>query len=150
MLLKVCTLDRSTLMFNQKGRMFMSYDRKFLVFALAYIVLGMSLGIFMAASHNHGEHPTHAHINLIGFVLSLSYGIMHKLWLVNANQAIAKTQFILHHAGAITIFIGLFLLYGNIVPEAQLDPVLATGSIAVLLSAILMFYMVLKTRAVKA
>jgi drug/metabolite transporter (DMT)-like permease len=130
--------------------MFMSYDRKFLVFALGYIVLGMCLGIYMAASHDHGEHPTHAHINLIGFVLSLSYGIMHKLWLVNASQTIAKTQFILHHAGAITIFVGLFLLYGNIVPEAKLDPILAAGSITVLLSVILMFYMVLKTRAVKS
>jgi drug/metabolite transporter (DMT)-like permease len=136
--------------FTNKGEYFMSYDRKFLVFALGYIVLGMCLGIFMAASHDHGERPTHAHINLIGFVLSLSYGIMHKLWLVNASKIIAKTQFILHHAGAITIFVGLFLLYGNMMPEEKLDPVLAIGSITVLLSAILMFYMVLKTRAVKA
>jgi len=128
----------------------MSYDRKFLVFALGYIVLGMCLGIYMAASHDHAEHPTHAHINLIGFVLSLSYGVMHKLWLDNASPAIAKTQFILHHAGAITIFIGLFLLYGNMVAEATVDPFLAAGSITVLLSAILMFYMVIKDRAVKA
>jgi drug/metabolite transporter (DMT)-like permease len=128
----------------------MSYDRKFLVFALGYIVLGMCLGIFMAASHDHGEMPTHAHINLIGFVLSLSYGLMHKLWLVDASKIIANIQFILHHAGAITIFIGLFLVYGNIVSEDKLDPVLAGGSITILLSAILMFYMVLKSRAVKA
>ena len=127
----------------------MSYDRKFLVFALGYIVLGMCLGIFMAASHDHGEHPTHAHINLIGFVLSLSYGIIHKLWLTHPKQIVAKIQFIAHHAGAITIFIGLFLLYGNMVPEEKLDPVLAIGSIAVLLSAILMFYMVIKANAVK-
>jgi len=125
----------------------MNYDRKFLVFALGYIVLGMCLGIFMAASHDHGERPTHAHINLIGFVLSLSYGLIHKLWLVNASQIIAKIQFILHHAGAIVIFIGLFLLYGNMVPEAKLDPVLAGGSITVLTAAILMFYMVLKSPA---
>jgi hypothetical protein len=128
----------------------MSYDRKFLVFALGYIVLGMCLGIFMAASHDHAEHPTHAHINLIGFVLSLSYGIIHKLWLTHPKQIVAKIQFIAHHAGAITIFIGLFLLYGNMVPEEKLDPVLAIGSITVLLSAILMFYMVIKANTVKA
>ena len=127
----------------------MSYDRKFLVFALGYIVLGMCLGIFMAASHDHGEHPTHAHINLIGFVLSLSYGIIHKLWLTHPKQIVAKIQFIAHNAGAITIFIGLFLLYGNMVPEEKLDPVLAIGSITVLLSAILMFYMVIQANTVK-
>jgi hypothetical protein len=128
----------------------MNYDRKFLVFALGYIVLGMCLGIYMAAAHDHAERPTHAHINLIGFVLSLSYGIMHKLWLSNASQTISKIQFFLHNAGAIVIFIGLFLLYGGMVPEAKLDPVLAAGSITVLIAAILMFYMVLTTRAVKA
>ena len=127
----------------------MSYDRKYLVWALGYVVVGMCLGIFMAASHNHAQHVTHAHINLIGFVLSLSYGIIHKLWLVHVNQLIAKIQFIVHHAGAITIFAGLFLLYGNIVPEAKLDPVLAIAAITVLVGALLMFYMVLKTNAVR-
>jgi peptidoglycan/LPS O-acetylase OafA/YrhL len=128
----------------------MGYDRKFLIFALGYIVLGMCLGIYMAASQNHGERPTHAHINLIGFVLSLSYGIIHKLWLVNASQIVAKIQFILHHAGAIVIFISLFLLYGNMMPGEKLEPILAASSITVLIAAILMFYMVLKTRAAKA
>ena len=128
----------------------MSYDRKFLVFALGYIVLGMCLGIFMAASHDHGEMPTHAHINLIGFVLSLSYGIIHKLWLTHPKQIIAKIQFIAHHAGAIAIFIGLFLLYGDFAPEEKLDPILGIGSITVLSAAVLMFYMVLKEKAVKA
>lgn len=127
----------------------MSFDKKYLVWALGYIVLGMCLGIFMAASHDHGQRTTHAHINLIGFVLSLSYGIIHKLWLVNVSQIIAKIQFIVHHAGAIVIFTGLFLLYGNFVPEAKLDPILAIGSITVLSGALLMFYMVLKTSAVK-
>jgi len=127
----------------------MSYDRKYLVWALGYVVVGMCLGIFMAASHNHAQHVTHAHINLIGFVLSLSYGIIHKLWLVHVNQIIAKIQFIVHHAGAITISVGLFLLYGNIVPEAKLDPVLAIAAITVLVGTLLMFYMVLKANAVK-
>lgn len=127
----------------------MSYDRKYLVWALGYVVVGMCLGIFMAASHDHAEHVTHAHINLIGFVLSLSYGIIYKLWLVHVNQIIAKIQFIVHHVGAITIFVGLFLLYGNIVPEAKLDPVLAIAAITVLVGALLMFYMVLKTNAVR-
>jgi peptidoglycan/LPS O-acetylase OafA/YrhL len=128
----------------------MSYDRKYLVWALSYIVVGICLGIYMAASHDHAERPTHAHINLIGFVLSLSYGIIHKLWLQHANQIIAKIQFIVHHAGAVTIFVSLFLLYGNMVPEARLEPILATASITVLVGALLMFFMVLKTSTVKA
>ena len=128
----------------------MGFDRKYLVWALAYAAIGMCLGIFMAASHNHAERVTHAHILLIGFVLSFGYGIMHKLWLGQPNPVIAQIQFILHQAGAMTISIGLFLLYGNIVPEAQLDPILGIASVTVLVGALLMVYMVLRTGAVNA
>jgi len=126
-----------------------TFDRKYLVWALGYAVLGMCLGIFMAASHNHAERVTHAHVLLVGFVLSFVYGIIHKLWLEQPNPVIAKAQFIVHQAGAVTMSIGLLLLYGNVVPEAQLDPVLGIASVTVLVGALLMLYMVLRTSAVK-
>lgn len=127
----------------------MNFDRKFLVWALSYAVIGMCLGIFMAASHNHAQHVTHAHILLAGFVLSFIYGIIHKLWLGAKTAGLAKTQFIVHQAGAVTLFIGLLLLYGNVMPEAQLDPILGSASIAILLGVLLMLYMVIKTKAAK-
>lgn len=127
----------------------MSFDRKYLVWALGYVAIGMCLGIFMAASHNHAQHVTHAHILLVGFVLSLGYGIIHKLWLGHPNPIIAKIQFIVHQAAAVTMFTGLLLLYGNVLPESQLDPILGIASITVLVGALLMLYMVLKTSAVK-
>jgi len=127
-----------------------SFDRKYLVWALGYVTFGMCLGIYMAASHNHAQHVTHAHINLVGFVLSLGYGLIHKLWLGHHSPVIARIQFIVHHAAALTLFAGLLLLYGNVFPEAQLDPILAIASVSILLSALLMMYMVLKPSAVKA
>jgi hypothetical protein len=57
---------------NNMRRNIVSFDKKYLVWALGYIAIGMCLGIFMAATQKHGQLPTHAHINLIGFVLSLS------------------------------------------------------------------------------
>lgn len=130
-------------------RYIVSFDRKYLVWALGYAAIGMCLGIFMAASHNHAQHVTHAHILLVGFVLSLGYGIIHKLWLGHPNPIIARIQFIVHQAAAVTMFTGLLLLYGNILPEPQLDPILGIASITVLVGALLMLYMVLKTSAVK-
>ena len=127
----------------------MSFDRKYLVWALSYVAVGMGLGIFMAASHNHSQHVTHAHILLVGFVVSLIYAVIHKLWLGEKPPRLAKAQFIVHQAGAVTMFTGLFLMFGNIVPEAQLDPVLASASIAVFTAALLMIFMVLKTNTVK-
>ena len=128
----------------------MNFDKQYVVWALGYLAVGICLGIFMAASHNHGQFPTHAHINLIGFLLSFGYGIIHKLWLVRPHPTLAKIQFIVQQAATVTIIVGLFLLYGVYVPEAQLDPFLAVAAISVLVSALLMMYMVIKTNTVKA
>jgi hypothetical protein len=122
----------------------MNLDRRFLVWGLGYAVVGISLGIYMAASENHGELVTHAHILLIGFVLSLVYGIIHRLWLENPGRAVANVQFVVHQAAAITLSVGLFLVFGGIVPEAKLSLVLAVASILVLLGMVLMIYMVVR------
>ncbi len=127
----------------------MSYDRKYLLWALCYLVFGMCLGIYMAASKDHSQHPTHAHINLIGFALSLGYGIIHKLWLTQPGQTIARVQFILHQAGALVTFAGLLLLYGNVVPEEQIGPVLGISSATILVGALLMLFMVFKSNAAR-
>jgi hypothetical protein len=127
----------------------MNFDRKYLVWSLSFAALGMGLGIFMAASHNHSELATHAHILLIGFVVSFIYGMIHKLWLTNPNRAVANLQFILHQAAAITISIGLFLLYGAFVPEDKLEPILASASIGVLLAMLLMLFMVIRSGSTK-
>lgn len=135
-----------SLTIRRKG---VNFDRKYLMWAMGYVVAGMSLGIVMAASHNHGQHITHAHILLVGFVVSLIYGVIHKLWLGEQAPRLAMAQFIVHQAGAVTMFTGLLLLYGGVVPEAQLDPVLALASITVLVGALLMLFMVFKANTAR-
>jgi hypothetical protein len=127
----------------------MNFDRKYLVWSLCFAALGMGLGIYMAASHNHAELTTHAHILLVGFVVSFIYGMIHKLWLTNPNRTVATVQFILHQAAAITITVGLFLLFGAFVPEDKLEPILASASIGVLLAMLLMLYMVIRSGSAK-
>jgi len=128
----------------------MNFDRKYLVWALSYAAIGICLGIFMAASHNYAQRETHSHTLLVGFVLSLGYGVIHRLWIDQPKPMVAKTQFIVHQVGAVSMCLGLFLLYGNIAPAAPLlDPVLGISSLAVLVGALLMLYMVLKANAAK-
>ena len=122
----------------------MGFDRKYLVWALAYVALGMGLGIHMAASHDHAQHVTHAHILLVGFVVSFIYAVIHKLWLGGKASWLAWVQLIAHQAGALSMFVGLFLLYGSLVPAARVEPVLALSSIVVFVAALLMIVMVLK------
>ena len=121
----------------------MSLDKKYVVWALSFATAGLALGIYMAASQNHSELVAHAHILLIGFVVSFIYGIIHKLWLAQPRKGIANLQFVLHQASAVTISVGLFLLYGNFVEGSKLEPILATASLGVLLGMLLMIYMVI-------
>lgn len=124
----------------------MQLDRKYLVWALCYAVAGMCLGIYMAASHQHEQHVTHAHVLLLGFVASLAYGVIHKLWLQEQGRGIAVVQLFAHQLGVLGMCGGLFLLYGGFVGGAVLEPILGVASIAVLLGAVLMLRMVLTSR----
>jgi hypothetical protein len=121
----------------------MKLDRKFLLCALLYVVFGMCVGIYMAASKNHGEYVAHAHILLVGFVVSLIYGLIHRLWINSENRPVAIVQFYLHQLSALVMSIGLLLLYGGLYQE-MIDPVLAASAIGVLASALLMVYMVIR------
>lgn len=120
-------------------------DRKFAMTGLGYAIAGMLLGIYMAASHNHGQLVTHAHIMLVGFVVSFIYALCHKLWLGNAASKLSAIQFYIHQAGAAVMTVGLFLLYGKFVSLEKIDPVLALASLAILTAMILMKVMFIKS-----
>jgi hypothetical protein len=122
----------------------MNYDTSYVVCAQSFAAVGLGLGVFMGASHNHSELVTHAHILLIGFVVSFIYGIIHRLWVVQTSRAVATVQFVLHQAAAITISVGLFLLYGNMVAAHTLEPILGICSVGVLLGMLIMIYMVIR------
>ena len=113
-------------------------DRKYILTAFGYAILGLALGIFMAASKNHGQHVTHVHFMLIGFLLSFIYGLCHKLWLNNSASTLALIQFYVHQLGSAVLLLSLFLFYGQFVDLEVIDPVLAVSSITVFVGVILM------------
>ena len=112
--------------------------RQYVITALGYGLLGLLLGIYMAHSQNHLQHVTHAHIMLIGFVVSFVYGVCYKLWLAGLDNLLGKVQMIAHQVGTLGIIIGLFLLYGGYAPEAVLGPLLGVASLAVFAAMLLM------------
>lgn len=119
-------------------------DRKYLMTALGYGIIGLLLGIHMAMSKNHGQYVTHAHIMLVGFVVSFIYAACYKVWLPDADGGMVKAQWYLHLLGSIILTVGFFLMYGHFVEEAVAGPVLGIGSIAVLIAMILMKVQVIK------
>jgi len=122
----------------------MGFDKKYLIWALTYAVAGMSLGIFMAASGNHGELVAHAHILLIGFAVSFFYALIHRLWLSQPGKTLAWVQFVLHQVATFLVSVGLLLFYGGFVGESTIGPVMGIGASGVLAGMLLMLFMVVK------
>jgi hypothetical protein len=122
-----------------------SFDRKYLICALGYAAAGMALGIYMGISRNHGQLTTHAHIMLVGFVTSLIYAVIHRLWLTAPARMLATAQFVLHQAGSLGMFVGLLLIYGRGAPEALVGPLMGASTLALILGVLLMLIMVLRT-----
>lgn len=120
-------------------------DRKFILTALGYAILGMILGIYMAASQNHGQFVTHAHILLAGFVVSFIYGLCHKLWLDNNVSALSRVQYYMHQTGVAVLSLGLFMFYGGYASPQLLEPVMAVASVAILIGMILMKVLFIKS-----
>jgi len=98
----------------------------------------------MGASGNHGELVTHAHILLVGFVVSFVYAIIHRLWLENPARVVANVQFLVHQVGAVALSVGLFLIFGGFMSESKLAPLMAAASVSVLSGMALMIYMVVR------
>ena len=119
----------------------MPVDRLHLLAGLAYAMVGLGLGIHMAASHDHGQAVTHAHLLLVGFLLTFAYAVIGRLWLPGRRGLLRTLQFWVHHAGAAGLISGLFLLYSGRLSLGALEPLLAASSILVLLALVLMSVM---------
>lgn len=119
-------------------------DRKFISTALGYAIVGLALGIHMAMSKNHGQHVTHAHIMLLGFVVTFVYGLCHKLWLGESSGKLAVVQYYVHQVGVVVLLAGLFLLYGNYAAPAAVEPVMGIASILVLAGMVMMKVLFIK------
>jgi cbb3-type cytochrome oxidase subunit 1 len=106
----------------------------FIKTAVLFGLIGMGLGIHMAITHNHNQIPTHAHINLLGWVSMMLYGLYYKNFEDAGRSKLAMLHFWLVVLGAIIMNIGIYLIRSGM-PEA--DPIAAVGSIATILGMVL-------------
>jgi low temperature requirement protein LtrA len=99
---------------------------RFIRLSVVYALIGMALGIYMAASGDHGEMPTHAHINLLGYVSMMLYGLFYKFYPHAAEGRLPIAHFWIANVGLIGIAIGIGLFYGGV---AEAEPLAAVSSL---------------------
>ena len=108
--------------------------RTFFILALCYAVAGMVLGIVMAATHDHGEMPTHAHIMVAGWLMSSVFAFFYHLFPEIGAKTLARAHFWVQAVSGIVLVVSLFiLLQGN---EA-IEPVTALASVGFLIGTLM-------------
>ena len=108
--------------------------RSFFILALCYAVAGMVLGIVMAASHDHGEMPAHAHIMVAGWLMSSVFAFFYHLFPEIGAKPLARAHFWVQAVSGIVLVVSLFfLLKGN----DGLEPVTALASVGFLLGTLM-------------
>lgn len=110
--------------------------------AVIYALVAMALGIFMAASGDHNQMPTHAHINLVGWVTIFLYGAFLKIH-PGASQRLGAILWWIANTGAIIMLTGVYIIYSGS-PETG-EPLATVGAILTIIGAALFAVIVYRT-----
>ena len=107
------------------------WPHAFFAAAALYAMIGVSWGLVMSISKDHGTYSAHAHLNLLGWV---SLALMGTFYAV-LGQAVAGwvklVNFTLSNIGVISMICGLYLYLGQKGPPSVFGPLLAVGGLSV-------------------
>ncbi len=113
----------------------MKMDRLYILAGFLWLMSGMIFGIYMGISEQLQFANTHAHANLLGFVVSAIFGLLYRNWPALLSSRLALPQFVLFQAGAIALVAGKFDIDNG--GSGALAP---PGSVLVVLGTLLMFW----------
>ncbi len=109
-------------------------DRWFLRVAVLYALVAMALGIVMGISQDHSQMPTHAHLNLLGWVSMALYALVYRQYPAAAQSRLALGHFWVANAGAALLNLGV---YGLMAGTAALEPVATAGALITILGMLI-------------
>jgi hypothetical protein len=122
-------------------------SRRWFLCAITYLVIGVSLGVFMGASGNHALFPAHAHINLVGWASMGLTGLLYRSFPAAAQSALAPWHFWLYQLAAPVMLLAVVAIYSGV---EKAEPVAGAASAVVLVSILLFWWAIFSTRNNKA
>ena len=121
----------------------------FIFTGLAYLVLGVTLGVlFFIIPMTRGLIPVHSHLNLVGFVIFIIFGVAYHILprfrgRPLYSEKLAWWQFWLANLGLVGLLI--FLGLGAYAPFDELRAIQAVFGATLALSIIIFVYNMMKT-----
>ena len=85
------------------------FDQHFLFLATHYQIVGVVLGIVMAATQDFQLRPVHAHINLVGWASLALFGLVYRAYPELAVRKLAKVHLFLSGSSAVLMPGGIAL-----------------------------------------
>ncbi len=110
----------------------MNVSRNFVLAGTIFLVIGIGFGIYMGATGKHTFAPLHAHINLLGFVLSMVFALTYRSFPAMGESKLASYHFLLHVIPTAVLLIMLFLLFSGTITEGGMAPLAPIAEIVVL------------------
>jgi hypothetical protein len=95
--------------------------------AVVYLLLGVTLGIFMGTSQNFTLRPVHAHVNLLGWTTLALAGLIYSVFPQAGESKLAKAHFWLMNLSLPVMMGALALLVSG---KTAVVPVLAASEMA--------------------
>ena len=118
-------------------------DRNYILIGLTWVVIGMIYGAWLGASHMNNFANSHAHINLLGFVTSVLFGILYWAYPALAKSKLAIWQFAFYEVGVLLLIIGKILVNRDGTETLFLQ----IGSTLAIIGAALMLYLFARNTA---
>lgn len=118
----------------------MNVSRAFLLLGSLFLVLGISIGMYMGGSGDHTLIPVHAHINLLGFTVMSVFGLVYRAHPAMAAHVLARVHFWLHAVGCIILLGMLYLLLSGSIEEAAMFPLAPIAELAILVGLLSFVY----------
>ena len=115
--------------------------RNFFTMAVIYALVGMTLGLSMAMSQNHEQLPTHAHIMVLGWLMSAVFAFFYHLVPAARNSKLATIHFWLAAVSSVGMVVGLYILYGG---NPSIEPVLGISAMAYFAATVLFAFIALR------
>ena len=105
---------------------------KLIKIGIVYLLIGMSMGVYMGATKDFSLRPVHAHVNLLGWTLLGLSGLIFHVFPQLEQSVLAKIYFWLYNLSVPLTLVSLFLFVNG---NTAIDPVLGLGSVLITVSA---------------
>lgn len=85
-------------------------DLMFLLLAAISLVIGVSMGVYMAASHDFQLMPVHAHVNLVGWASLALFGLVYRTFPELGRSRLARLHLLFAGPAAVLLPAGIALV----------------------------------------